>query len=230
MTKKHSQFVKKRFESEFEEYDENIKKIFPFYEEMNFEIIKKIGLVDKQELSMLDLGIGTGETTVKLLNQFPKLRVSGVDLSPGMLGIARGRLEEFGARVKLIEDDIINFKPKQQFDICVAVLSVHHLNQTEKPQLFEKIYNCLKNNGIFIIGDLVTGDSSEKTKQLEGQWEKYLIKKLGKEKAMEWMELYRKEDLPDSINIQLQWLNEAGFRGVECSWHKMNCAVLSGSK
>jgi tRNA (cmo5U34)-methyltransferase len=156
--------------------------------------------------------------------------VTGIDLSPKMLEMAKNRLIKFSNRLKFIEADIIDFEPSQKYDACVAVLSVHHLNQKEKQQLFSRIFNSLNEKGIFVIGDMIIGDSEKETNQIEVEWEEHLIKKLGKKEAENWMKIYRKEDIPDSINNQLRWLKDAGFKEVKCSWNKLNCAVFFGRR
>lgn len=230
MVKEHSQIVKKQFETEYEEYDKNVREVLPDYEEMNKKVIEEVNLDKGGELEILDLGIGTGQTAIGLLEKFPKSRVTGIDLSPKMLEMAKNRLIKFSDRVKFIEEDIIDFKPSQKYDAGVAVLSVHHLNQKEKQQLFLKIFNSLNEKGIFVIGDMIMGDSEKETNQIEGGWEEYLIRKLGKKEAKNWMKIYKKEDIPDSINNQLQWLKKVGFSKVKCSWNKLNCAVFYGKK
>jgi len=212
MVKEHSKIVKEQFEAEYETYDKEVRDVLPYYEEMHRKVIECIDFDKNKELNILDLGIGTGETALGLLRKFPKSRLIGVDLSPKMFGVAKNRLKKFSKQVKLVESDMIEFEPSQKYDICVAVLSVHHLNQKEKQQLFVKIFNSLNEKGIFVIGDLIIGDSEKETNQLEKQWEEHLIKKLGKKEAENWMELYRKEDIPDSINNQLQGLKKAGFK------------------
>ncbi len=230
MAKEHSEIVKKQFEIEYKTYDKEVKVVLPFYEEMHKEAIKVINFDKDSELKILDLGIGTGQTALELLKKFPKSKLIGVDLSPKMLEVAKNRLGKLASRVEFIEKDVIEFAPAQKYDACIAVLTVHHLNQKEKQELFSKICRTLNDNGIFVIGDLITGDSEEETNRLENQWEEYLIKKLGKKEAENWMKICKKEDIPDSISNQLLWLKNAGFKEVNCRWNKMNCAVFFGKK
>jgi tRNA (cmo5U34)-methyltransferase len=229
MVREHSLIVKEQFEAEYEEYDKNVRDVLPSYEEMNNKVVEEVK-VKGERLEILDLGIGTGQTAKGLLEKYPKSIVTGIDLSPKMLEMAKNRLIKFSNRLKFIEADIIDFEPSQKYDACVAVLSVHHLNQKEKQQLFSRIFNSLNEKGIFVIGDMIIGDSEKETNQIEVEWEEHLIKKLGKKEAENWMKIYRKEDIPDSINNQLRWLKDAGFKEVKCSWNKLNCAVFFGRR
>ncbi|MBU0461140.1 MAG: class I SAM-dependent methyltransferase, partial [Nanoarchaeota archaeon] len=139
MPKKHSEMVKKQFEGEHTTYDKEVREVLPHYDEMHHAVINVIDLDENKKLEILDLGTGTGQTASELLRRFPKSRLTGIDLSPKMLGGAKKRLKELAKRARFIEADIIDLKPSQKFDICVAVLSVHHLNQEEKQGLFKKI-------------------------------------------------------------------------------------------
>ncbi len=231
MKQKHSKIVKKRFDSEFESYDKKIRDILPYYEKMQSEVIKLVKFEQDARLKILDLGIGTGQTAFELLQKFPHSYVDGIDLSKKMMDIAKSRLRQFSQRVNFIESDMIDFKPKQKYDVCIAVLSVHHLNSMQKQEMFVKIFNNLKPNGIFVIGDLIIGNSKGETNRLEKMWKKYLIKTFGRDKAKKLFDdPHKEEDIPDSIDNQLKWLKESGFKWVECKWKKINCAVLFGKK
>ena len=70
---------------------------------------------------VLDLGIGTGETSRRLLETFPDAEITGLDESPEMVFRAR----DLGIEVRLarMEDPL----PDGPWDLVIAVLSVHHL-------------------------------------------------------------------------------------------------------
>ena len=82
---------------------------------------------------------------------------------------------------------------------------------------------------MFAIGDLRIGESEDQTKTLEGEWEEYLVSKFGREGADEWLKIYHDEDMPESINSQIKWLEDAGFQ-AEMKWQKENLAVIIGKK
>ncbi len=50
---------------------------------------------------ILEVGCGTGKNLVNLCRMFPDAEVTGVDLSEAMLGVARGKTESFGPRIRL---------------------------------------------------------------------------------------------------------------------------------
>ncbi len=230
--REHSKFVKEQFEKDAETYDAEINDIVPYYEEIQREVLlisDIFNFSENEKLIVLDLGIGTGNPSINLLRKYKDMEIDAIDLSPKMIQVAKNHLSEFSNRINFIEEDMIEFNPKRKYNACVGLFSVHHLNQEQKKELFKKIFNCLENKGIFIIGDLVVGDTPEETKELEEEWKNYLIKKAGKE-GIKWYNVYKKEDIPDSINNQIKWLKEAGFKTAELKWKKMNFVVLFGKK
>ena len=104
------------------------------------------------------------------------------------------------------------------------------MNENQKPKLFRKIFDNLKVDGIFLIGDIIKFDSEKVTKEKEEEWRNFLIKNLGEKEGQYWFENYQEEDLPSSVSNQLEWLKQAGFKEVKCIWEYMNYAVFFGRK
>lgn len=222
--------LKKQFDSEFETYDKEVREVLPFYEKMHSEMIRAVSFPAGRHIRILDLGMGTGETSLRLLEKFQNAQVTGVDLSVKMMQTAKKRLAGCLEKIEFIESDMKDHKPKGKYEACTAVLSIHHLESNEKKKIFVKIHGCLNKGGIFVIGDIIAGNSNEETQRLEERWKTHLEKVLGRAEAGKWLKLYRKEDIPESVENQIKWLKDAGFRDVKCVWRKMNLAVISGKK
>ena len=95
---------------------------------------------------VLELGIGTGETTRRLLERYPEAIVSGLDASPEMVFRAR----ELGIEVRLarMEDPL----PDGPWDVVISVLAVHHLTDDGKRDLFRRVRETSR---ALILGDVV---------------------------------------------------------------------------
>jgi tRNA (cmo5U34)-methyltransferase len=83
--------------------------------------------------TVLDLGIGTGETSRRLLEAYPDARITGLDSSPEM--VFRARRLGIEVRLARMEDPL----PDGPWDLVIAVLSVHHLNSGQKRDLFRRV-------------------------------------------------------------------------------------------
>src|SRR5206468_1963030 len=77
----------------------------------------------ERDASVLDLGCGRGELSLKLVERF-QARVTAVDISSPMLDAVRERAQSCGAleRLQLLEIDIGEFKPEAEcFDLTVML-------------------------------------------------------------------------------------------------------------
>lgn len=227
----HSELVKKHFDIKYKDYDKLIRNLIPNYEAMHKKVVSLINFPKDKKIDILDLGIGTGKTALDLLKKFPNVHIEGIDISKNMIEQGKIRLKGYSNKINFEFLNMINFISKPlKFDVCVSVLSIHHLNLKEKQKLFSKIFDSLKEKGIFVIGDIINFDTKKETEEKEQEWKSFLIKNLGKNEGDFWFRNYQEEDLPDSINNQLKWLKNAGFRKIDCIWQFMNYAVFYGRK
>jgi trans-aconitate methyltransferase len=82
---------------------------------------------------VLDLGIGTGVTSRRLLAAFPEARITGLDSSPDMVFRARELLDD--VRLARMEDPL----PDGPWDLVISVLSVHQLDEDQERDLFRRV-------------------------------------------------------------------------------------------
>ncbi|HET6830724.1 MAG TPA: class I SAM-dependent methyltransferase [Solirubrobacterales bacterium] len=96
--------------------------------------------------AVLDLGIGTGETSRRLLEAYPDARITGLDSSPEM--VFRARRLGIEVRLARMEDPL----PDGPWDLVIAVLSVHHLDADGKRDLFRRVR---EHSRALILADIV---------------------------------------------------------------------------
>lgn len=96
---------------------------------------------------VLDLACGTG--TLCLLFSEKGYQVTGVDLSPNMLTVAKNKCPESA----FICADIADFNAAEKFDFCTCTLdSINHLADiNEVKKCFDSVYHCLEKGGLFIF-------------------------------------------------------------------------------
>jgi tRNA (cmo5U34)-methyltransferase len=135
--------------------------------------------------TVLELGTGTGETALRVLEAHPHARWTGIDASEAMLGRARERLPNADLLLGRLEDPL----PAGPFDLVVSVLAVHHLDGPGKRDLFKRLAHVVAPGGRVVLGDVVVPERPEDA-VIEIDW---VI------------------DLPSSVPEQLAWLDEAGF-------------------
>jgi len=94
-------------------------------------IVEVLGL--SSGMSVIDVGCGTGRHAIQLARR--GLKVTGIDISHGMLEVARHHAEQAGVMVDWIEADARNFSLPKTFDagICLCEGSLGLLGAADDP-------------------------------------------------------------------------------------------------
>jgi ubiquinone/menaquinone biosynthesis C-methylase UbiE len=104
---------------------------------------------------VLDLGCGTGNMALRLTQL--GLRVSGLDASPEMLAVARGKIPR-GSAVRWVEAGAVeltdHFSPGS-FDTIVSVLMFSELSEVEQKLVLLQCRSLLRPGGRIILADEV---------------------------------------------------------------------------
>jgi SAM-dependent methyltransferase len=106
-----------------------------------------------QAATLLDLGCGTGSMTALLAGPY---QVSGLDISPGMLAIARERLP---GGTQLYLADMTSFRLDARFDVIVcAYQGINHLlSLAAWESTFDCAYEHLNRGGLFVFDVATVG-------------------------------------------------------------------------
>jgi tRNA (cmo5U34)-methyltransferase len=127
-------------------YLDLIKEEIPRYEELQDQAIAAIPFAPER---VLELGMGTGETTRRLIEAYPDSWVIGLDSSPDMVFRAREVYDD--VQLARIEDPL----PDGPWDLVIGVLSIHHLTAERKRELFRRVREHSK---ALVIGDVVKAE------------------------------------------------------------------------
>jgi tRNA (cmo5U34)-methyltransferase len=129
-----------------ETYLEEIRAEVPRYDELQRAAVEAIPFPPDR---VLELGMGTGETTRVLLEVYPEAWIIGLDSSPDM--VYRLREEYDDVQLARMEDPL----PDGPWDLVISVLSVHHLRDDAKRTLFRRVR---EQSRALVIGDVVKAD------------------------------------------------------------------------
>ena len=138
--------VSAQFHSTPETYLEAIRADVPRYDELQDQAVAAIPFPPAR---VLELGIGTGETTKRILEAYPEAQITGLDSSPDMVFRARELFED--VQLARMEDPL----PDGPWDLVISVLSVHHLTDNEKHLLFRRVR---EQSQALVLGDVVKAD------------------------------------------------------------------------
>lgn len=201
------------------EYDENVRKVIPFYDEIYeqiFNIIK--AYFGNKQLSVLDTGCGTGTFG---LQAFENLNISKLllcDPSENMIADAKKKLENYSCEFICTGSENLNFE--NEFDVVTAIQSHHYFDKVEREKAVTNCYKLLKPGGIFIYLEN-TAPFSETGKDIILKNLEAFELKAGRtpEEVKSHSARYNKEFFPITIREHFQLLHNTGFNISELFWH-----------
>lgn len=113
-----------------DEYLERIRSRVPRYDELQEQAIAAVPFPPER---VLELGMGTGETTRRLIDAFPDAWVIGLDSSPDMVFRARQSYDD--VQLARMEDPL----PDGPWDLVVSVLSIGDLDADQRRALCRRV-------------------------------------------------------------------------------------------
>lgn len=183
-----------------ETYLDNMLAEVPAYRELQEQAA---AATDGEARTILELGVGTGETARRVLARHPDAKLVAVDSSAEMLERAREVLPHADLRRTRLEDPL----PDGPFELVVSALAVHHLDGPGKQDLFKRIAAVLAPGGRFVLADVVVPEHEQDVVT-----------------PIDW-----EYDLPDRVDDQLEWLREAGL-DAQTVWADKDLAVLRATR
>lgn len=156
---------------------------------------------------ILDLGCGTGLELEAYYPLNPSAKVTGIDLSQGMLEALELKFPH--KDITLIYGSYFDVPlGVSAFEGAVSVESLHHFTKEEKIPLYTKLHRALKDGGYFILTDYFS--LSEEEEQMHRQ----NLLALKTEQGIVDDACYH-YDTPLTVKHETEALREAGFSSVE---------------
>lgn len=109
---------------------------------------------DFADKEILEFGCGSGASTAILARMFPTAKITGVELFPEALAVARKRLEYYNlSRIKLLLSPSGLELPKEigQYDFVILSAVYEHLLPEERGVIMSKLWATVRENGYLFL-------------------------------------------------------------------------------
>lgn len=159
-------------------YDE-LMQVVPYDAWVDY-VLLLFSTVEHDPRRLLDCACGTGNVTFELSKS--DIQVTGVDIAPGMIQVAREKAVQLGDKTRFFEADLANFDLGEIFDSATCLYD--SLNYILEPAVlraaFGHIAAHLEPGGVFVFdmnsdyalqADLFTQSSLDPFKKLHYDWQ-----------------------------------------------------------
>jgi len=221
--------IKSLFDAGAADYDRHRRRVIPCFDDFYAALVAQVPFTPQDGFTGLDLGAGTGLVSTLLLEAFPKARMVLMDVSAAMLAKAQERFRG-DDRVEFIARDYTVGSLSGCYDLVASAMSIHHLSDASKQQLFKNILSALNTGGLFVNADLVLGDSKAQEAMWQSRWRDHLVVAGFNQAELAAMCERMAADRPARLEAQLEWIARAGFESVDCVYQNANFAVIAGRR
>jgi len=120
------------------------------YAQAQHELVR--ASLDLEVSRLLDLGVGTGETSRRCLEAHPEARAVCLDEDQDRLDAAAQVLDSRAElRLGRFQDPL----PEGPFELIVSAFALHHVDAAAKADLFPRVAERLAEGGRFVLADVI---------------------------------------------------------------------------
>lgn len=220
--------IQEAFNSAAGDYDNLRRILIPCFDDFYKTAVEIIPGDWTAPLKVLDLGAGTGLYSGMVQSVFPNAEFTLLDLAPEMLEKAKFRFSKMGKSPKILIGDYIETDLGDSYDLIISALSIHHLSDFDKELLYQRIYNVLKPGGIFVNADQILGKTADLEELYRQHWLNSIRANGILEEDLKAAQKRMEYDRMATLDIQLRWLEAAGFQNVDCWYKNFSFAVFGG--
>lgn len=210
-------------------YDKDRSKLIPCFDAYYEGATDFLAHVVSKPNKVLDLGAGTGLLTSYWFRHFSEAKYLLVDVADEMLNIARKRFEGL-SNISYATLDYTKTLPSEDFDLIISALSIHHLTDDQKIELFRNVYEKLPQDGVFINYDQFCSDEEAIDHAYETYWLKQIKESGISEMAFNMWQERKKLDKECSVATEIKMLRKSGFHAVECVFSQQKFSVIIAHK
>jgi tRNA (cmo5U34)-methyltransferase len=178
--------------------------------------------------TMIDLGIGTGLELDAIFQHFPEIEVTGLDIAEDMLKLLQQKYPD--RKINLLCESYLRHDfGNCLYDVALSVMTLHHYTHQTKTDIYRKIYQSLRPDGIYIECDYMLSEHEYENPQEMEDFYFSEFERLKEEQGINDNREYH-FDTPCTVINQKKMLQEAGFSNVREAWQEKNTVILLADK
>lgn len=220
------------------EFDESVASVFddmvfrsvPFYKQTQELIISFLTKRLDKGARVVDLGCSTATTLLELYKLRSDLELLGIDNSLAMLERAKNRATGYGAKIELIDADILEYDYNKA-DAVMLNYTLQFIRPIKRDEFVKKIFDSLSSDGIFVFSEKLIYDDKRLALDMINIYEEYK-----QSQGYSKFEIAQKRQalenilIPYSENENKELCLNSGFKSVETIFKWANFATFVAFK
>ncbi|MBC1237624.1 class I SAM-dependent methyltransferase [Nostoc sp. 2RC] len=220
--------IQEAFNNSAADYDQLRRILIPCFDDFYKTAVEIIPNNRSASLKILDLGAGTGLYSGMVQSVFPNAEFTLLDLAFEMLEKAQLRFNKMGKFPRILIGNYVEVDLGDSYDLVISALSIHHLPDSDKQSLYQKIYNILNPGGMFVNADQVLGKTTDLEKLYRQHWLNSVLALGISHEDLKAAQKRMEYDCMTPLDVQLRWLEAAGFQNVDCWYKNFSFTVFGG--
>ncbi len=193
-------------------------------------------------INVLELGGGTGITTLAMLSANQEIIITSIDNAPTMQQQAQQSLQKWSeeGRLKFVQQDALlalQAIPSESVDVIATAYTLHNFLNDYRVEILQECARILKVGGQFICGDRYgLDDISEHSQAIQVEVSRYfeiLIAEKRLDLLEEWIVHLFADEAENRVmreTVALQQLEQAGFESIQLSHRVAVNALVTAIK
>lgn len=214
-----------------ESYDSLIHRAVPRYDEM---IVRLLDYLPADATQILELGSGTGNLSLRLVEAFPLARLTLVDGSPEMIDLVRLRIEAASSPASERTDYVVaRFEeldlPPRSFDLVISSISLHHVE--DKARLYSRLRSLMTDGGRFCFADQIRGEPESNHRLNWERWLEFCRERehCSSDEIDSLLEHAAAHDHYTTLSEHFALLAAAGFSEIDCVWRNLMWGIVTAT-
>ena len=133
--------------------NENVLIPRPETSELVHLIVNRQQSTDNSQLTILDIGTGSGCIAISLVKQLPQSQVYALDISEKALCVAKDNAYINNVDITFIHDDILSLRNKIETKFDIIVSNPPYVRDLEKAEMRDNVLNWEPHNALFVSDD-----------------------------------------------------------------------------
>jgi tRNA (cmo5U34)-methyltransferase len=176
-------------------FDEHVRQSVPLYDEIHNLVTDISGWFLNDSTNVYDIGTSTGKVLSSLIESYPYKDVNyiGLDNSVDMFNKSSDTFKQY-SNVKILNEDVTKEYKFENASLITSILTIQFIQEKERQQLINNIYQGLNKGAAFIMVEKVVG-SNARFNEI-------------------WTELYHELKLKNGLTEQHVFSKARAIRGV----------------